>query len=87
MLHGNSWVVQWLALCASTAGGTGSFPGPGTKILQATQQGGGGKEVLLIPQENFPVVVGASISPHKLLQSYFKMAAAERWIGSLNRES
>ena len=28
--------VQWLGLCASTAGGTGSIPGVGTKILHAT---------------------------------------------------
>ena len=27
--------VQWLGLCASTAGGTGSIPGVGTKILHA----------------------------------------------------
>ena len=31
----NSLVVQWLGLCASTAGGPGSIPGRGTKILQA----------------------------------------------------
>ena len=33
----NSLVVQWLGLRASTAGGTGSIPGQGTKtkILQA----------------------------------------------------
>ena len=30
-------VVQWLGLRASTAGGTGSIPGGGTKILQATR--------------------------------------------------
>ena len=28
---GTSLVVQWLRLCASTAGGTGSIPGQGTK--------------------------------------------------------
>ena len=27
--------VQWLGLCASNAGGTGSIPGRGTKILRA----------------------------------------------------
>ena len=32
---GNSLVVQWLGLRASTAGGTGSIPGWGNKILQA----------------------------------------------------
>jgi len=30
-------VVQWLKLCASSAGGLGSVPGQGTKILQAPQ--------------------------------------------------
>ena len=28
--------VQWLGLCASTAGGRGLIPGQGTKILHAT---------------------------------------------------
>ena len=32
-----SLVVQWLRLHASTAGGTGSIPGQGTKIPHATQ--------------------------------------------------
>ena len=30
---GTSLGVQWLRLCASTAGGMGSIPGPGAKIL------------------------------------------------------
>ena len=34
---GTSLLVQWLRLSTSTAGGTGSIPGWGTKILQATQ--------------------------------------------------
>ena len=29
---GNSLVAQWLGLYTSTAGGTGSIPGQGTKI-------------------------------------------------------
>ena len=29
--RGTSLVVQWLRLCTSTAGGTGSIPGLGTK--------------------------------------------------------
>ena len=29
--RGTSLAVQWLGLCASTAGGTGSIPGQGTK--------------------------------------------------------
>ena len=35
----NSLVVQWLGLCASTAGDQASIPGLGTKILQATWHG------------------------------------------------
>ena len=31
----NSMVVQQLELCVSTAGGVGSIPGQGTKILHA----------------------------------------------------
>ena len=38
-MRGNSLVVQWLGLHASTAGGPGSIPGWGTKILQAAQHG------------------------------------------------
>ena len=34
-MRGNFLAVQWLGLCAPTAGGTGSIPGRGTKILQA----------------------------------------------------
>ena len=33
---GTSLAVQWLRLCVSTAGGTGSIPGRGTKIPHAT---------------------------------------------------
>ena len=33
--RGTSLVLQWLGLCASIAGGTGSIPGRGTKIPQA----------------------------------------------------
>ena len=35
----DSLAVQWLELCASTAGGMGLIPGQGTEILQATQHG------------------------------------------------
>ena len=38
-LSGTSLAVQWLRLCASTAGGTGSIPGWRTKILHATKGG------------------------------------------------
>ena len=34
---GTSLAFQWLRLCASTAGGAGSIPGQGTKILHAVQ--------------------------------------------------
>lgn len=33
-MAGTSLVVRWLALWAATVGGTGSFPGWGTKIPQ-----------------------------------------------------
>ena len=36
-LCGNSLVVQWVGLHVSTAGGPGSIPGGGTKILQAAR--------------------------------------------------
>ena len=35
--EGPSLLVQWLRLCASTAGCMGAIPGWGTKILQARQ--------------------------------------------------
>ena len=35
-LRGTSLVVQWLRLCAASAGGTGSVTGWGTKIPHAT---------------------------------------------------
>ena len=34
---GNSLVVWWLGLCASTAGGTGSSPGQGSRFCQKAQ--------------------------------------------------
>ena len=34
---GNFLTVQWLGLCASTAGGKGSIPGRGTKISHAAR--------------------------------------------------
>ena len=37
--NGTSLVVQWLRLQASIAGGAGSIPGQGTKILHAVQHG------------------------------------------------
>ena len=53
--RGTSLAVRWLRLCASTAGGTGSIPGRGTKIPHAawcgqtnknkTKQTRGGREI------------------------------------------
>ena len=37
LIGGNSLAVQWLRLCVSTAGGSGSIPGRGTKIPHATR--------------------------------------------------
>ena len=36
---GNSLAIQWLGLHAFAAGGMGSIPGWGTKILQVQQHG------------------------------------------------
>ena len=36
---GTSLAVQWLGLCTSTTGGTGSIPGLGTKIPHALRHG------------------------------------------------
>ena len=35
LLSGTSLEVQWFRLCTSTAGGTGSIPGWGSRILNA----------------------------------------------------
>ena len=45
---GNSLAVQWLGLHASTAGGAGSIPDRGTKILQAAQRAHKKEKQLLI---------------------------------------
>ena len=37
MTGGTSLAVQWLRLCASTAGGTGLIPGQGSEVPHATQ--------------------------------------------------
>ena len=36
---GTSLAIQWLRLCVSTAGGTGSIPGRGTKIPPQKKSG------------------------------------------------
>ena len=38
-MEGTSLVVQWLRLCASNSGGTGSIPGQGTKSPHAAWHG------------------------------------------------
>ena len=38
-INGNSLAVQWLGLHTSTAGGTGSIPGWGTRTLYAVWHG------------------------------------------------
>ena len=47
---GTSLAVQWLRLHASTAWGTGSFPGQGTKIPQAAWPSQKKKKKSMIPQ-------------------------------------
>ena len=48
-ITGTSLAVQWLGLRASTAGGTGSIPGPGTKIPHAMQKKKRERENLSLP--------------------------------------
>ena len=48
MFIGISLVVQWLGLCASTAGGMGSIPGGGTKIPHAPWYGQKQKEKICL---------------------------------------
>ena len=43
--NGNSLAVQWLRLRTSTAGGVGSFPGWGTRILHTMRHG---QEIIII---------------------------------------
>ena len=50
--HGESLVVQWLGLCASTAGGQGSIPGWGTKIPQAVLEEKKKKAFVLEPEKS-----------------------------------
>ena len=45
---GTSLVGQWLKVCFSTTGGTGSIPGQETKILHAVQHSGKKKEMALV---------------------------------------
>ena len=51
---GNSLVVQWLGLRASTAGGMSSIPGQGTKIPQAKRHGQKEKILRVLPIHSSP---------------------------------
>ena len=53
---GTSLAVQWLGLCTSTAGGTGSIPGRGTKFSHAEQRGQKEKKKKLNDREDFKPV-------------------------------
>ena len=60
-LLGTSLAAQWLRLRASTAGGLGSIPGQGTKMLQAMlfrQK----KKKNLLGEEHFPFQPDAAIT-------------------------
>ena len=50
-------MVQWLGHYASTAEGTGSLPGWGTKILHATQCGGKKKKKLVKNKTTQPLIL------------------------------
>ena len=60
---GTSLAVQWLRLCASTAGGTGSIPVQGTKILhaRAVQQKKKKKRIVHCPQEGHSHHLGTPV--------------------------
>ena len=78
-------MVQLLGLHSSTAGGTGSIPGLGTKILQMAKKknhlhawmylivgGGGGREEIEPCLEHLLCATGpCTIVLHRLLLSYF----------------
>ena len=51
-IGGISLVVQWLRLCAFTAGGLSLIPTQGTKILQAGWHGQKEKKVFTAPETN-----------------------------------
>ena len=55
---GNSVAVQWLGLGASTAGGTGSIPGQGTRIPQAAWWRGQKKKKKEVPGKGVVQEVG-----------------------------
>ena len=47
---GTALVGQWLRVCFSTTGGTGSIPGQETKILHAVQHSGKKKKEMALVQ-------------------------------------
>ena len=54
---GTSLAVQWLRLCASSAGGVGSIPGCGTKIPHVTQCGPNKKTKTPNPQKSRKITI------------------------------
>ena len=44
-------MVQWLRLCTSTAGGTRSIPGQGTRILCAARHGQKKRDSNIVKEE------------------------------------
>ena len=68
---GNLLVVQWLELCASTAGDMGSIPGQRTKISYAVrQQRGGGREKKKQPRSELYVLSHLCLEAWEKLKSY-----------------
>ena len=51
----NSLAVQWLGLCPSNVGGTGSISGQGTKIPHAVLHGGGKKFYYWLHLMSYPL--------------------------------
>ena len=73
LASGNSLAVQWLGLHASTAGYTGSIPGPGTKIPQAAQCN---------PNKQKAHLWGPNCLPHDLTSTWDWAACSALRLGS-----
>ena len=69
---GASLVVQCLRFRASTAGGIGSTPGQGTKILQVTQHGEKKKKETPEPQPHYPNMLESQYGKAKAASQGFK---------------
>ena len=61
-LLGISLAVQWLGLCASTAGGLGSIPGQGTEVPQVSVQGKKKKKEIKNKTKKQASLLNASLS-------------------------